>query len=74
VTSSRPIERTEFEAAMRAVLDEVGVLREEVVFLRDRVECPRCATDPPPPARWGGDPRATDTRRPHTCGKPRWTQ
>jgi hypothetical protein len=63
----------ELEAALRPVFEELVTLREEVVILRDQVTCPRCSTEAPPLPRWPGDPRATDTRRPHTCNRPnRW--
>jgi hypothetical protein len=61
------------DAVVAALAAEVVELREEVVAIRDRLDCPRCSTDPPPPARWPGDQWAADTRRPHTCGKSRWT-
>lgn len=49
-------------------LDRIEEMYAELV---DRLECPRCSTEPPPVERWPGDARSRDYRKPHTCGKAR---
>jgi hypothetical protein len=54
--------------------DRLHDLELEVAHMRDELACPRCSTLPPPPSRWGGDPKARYDRDRHTtCGRSPWS-
>jgi hypothetical protein len=56
------------------VSDQLDAIEAAIARLVAVSTCPRCTQPPPPPERWPGDARARDDRRPHTCGRPRWSR